>query len=399
MYRLLFFIITALIIGVGLACEEDTPPRLPDIVWEGEKIRYGTTDNILPPAGTFARFEKVVSDIEIELGVSIPEGKKIDYYYLGAYIDDWREFCKSGHEKVIPGCTKYDGRVFSFYEDTISVHELIHAVMFITIGTSHSLLSEGFAVYFSDRSFFLDDDENDSAQDRIDRIENAMFANAVSADVDYESAGYFVGYLINEYGLEATLELYRQATQSSTKQDLNRILVELTGDSLETIFSNMVADMPQCHVEYVGYYSDLVPWNEKQWHYIYEISYDSNDVYADDIVSFHDGFLTVSSLFEIESDGGYLVTITMSPLDIGYTEPYITRCNEIYITSEGAYSAFIVNDERINWDIVGDEITDTYLFTFAVGTYELMIPISYYPDINDFFSASDFVEVTIVKTE
>lgn len=383
------FIIVLIVCILG--CEEEQQ-SLPDFIWEGEKIRFATNGELPLPEGTFVKFEKVVSDLETRLNVEIPEGKTIDYYHLLGY--QWEDFCTSSKD-LISGCTTEDGTIYYFMPDIINVHELVHGVLVLTLGDSHSVFEEGAAEFFSHRPFY-DDSDSPPAETRIQILKESIFSDAAPADVDYEAAGYFVGYLVNIYGLEVVKELYQQSSYSSSQEDISILLEALTGDSLDVILNDMTTTMPECYVENSCFFSHEISWSGDTWVYDYDISATGVDVYAENMQSYENGFVVVSSLIDIPSSGTYEIAFLSDSSVITNMTPDFMQCTETYLTIDDMYSSYSYIPESDDFVQHEDgEFKKVFTFSFDPGIYEMRISLFFSTGIDAFLNTSNFLNVSV----
>jgi hypothetical protein len=128
--------------------------------------------------------------------------------------------------KDVSGCS-YSEDSIVFAEKPDLVHELVHAVV-DWARRPHHFLREGLAV----------------------RLSNAAYASGVWSDLDLEAAwnvredevdtsrmdaAYVIGYLLDEFGPKAVMDLYRQLGPEATFDDFARVLNEVTGEDVDSL--------------------------------------------------------------------------------------------------------------------------------------------------------------------
>jgi hypothetical protein len=132
---------------------------------------------------------------------------------------------------------------------------------------------EGFAVSYANFRTLLTVFR--SKQQHLELLDAALNTNGNTIDGEaYEVAGYFVSWLIDEFGLDAVKRLYEAVPRHSSRQDLERHFKNELGTALPALISRMADDMPDSEFENRCYLSSLHPWNEKenQWQALIEFS-------------------------------------------------------------------------------------------------------------------------------
>ncbi len=181
-----------LIASLGVAA---CPAAAPDAgsFLETKYVRY-VTDQPLAPCGGLAR----VTDKQVEylfdlLGEPYADPLSIEY--------EWAEDSSTLNcDKKVAGCaqaTPEGASISSLY--LADLHELAHAAHLLTIGTSHPVLTEGFASYASNQPRVA------TAQDPMiftQTIEDMFVVGSVSAE-RYPVAARFVGMTIERKGIDA----------------------------------------------------------------------------------------------------------------------------------------------------------------------------------------------------
>jgi hypothetical protein len=226
LYTLLLLLFTA---GAAIGCDTG----LPEVAWEGKKIRFATTEDHLPCGRALEILDEDVMELEEELGLALPGGVKITYYWLPYHMhlspcSDWGSGCALNYTIFTTSSSHH--------------HEVVH-ILTSTLGPGHAFLSEGFAEAFNRRSRF-----ELSNEDYIEeRIKSCLIPYAVSADIDYPLAGKFTRFLITEYGLASAKTVYSRLSPGSDESDYDRVFKAVLGGSLNTIIDNFVETEPECY--------------------------------------------------------------------------------------------------------------------------------------------------------
>lgn len=207
------------VVAGALACGacgvEDAPAaEPPPIVWEGEWLSFGRSDQVEPQCGGVAPYmDRYVGELIDIFGVD-PD-IAVAFYY----VDDASTPCDS------IACVK-EHAVFS--RDPIQEHELVHAVRSFE-GFSHLLLEEGAAEYWGDdsKAFPFRQQTGGSI---VGAAETASEGFATEA---YGVAGRFHAFVVREAKLDATNALLRSTTEHMGTQALDEQLERVTGLGLQ----------------------------------------------------------------------------------------------------------------------------------------------------------------------
>jgi hypothetical protein len=193
-------------------------PKLPSAVTaESDHFVFHTDARDLvgcTPDQLLVHLEKNLAAVQSMLGFATP-GSKVDYYYYDPKSPE-RADCNGGSGR----CTKYPANVFT--TRLLDRHELVHAYL-RALSRPHALYEEGLAelllcdraakpaptqgwrelVQFQDRGFY------DGADDA-----------AVAAF--YNSAAWFVRYLVDTFGFPQVMAHYLSSSRSSNPDDFRR---------------------------------------------------------------------------------------------------------------------------------------------------------------------------------
>lgn len=190
--------VLVLIASLGaVACPAAAPDE--DSFLETKYVRY-VTDQPFAPCGGLAR----VTDTQVEylfdlLGEPYPAPLSIEYGWAG---DSSVLKC----EEKVAGCaraTSEGASISSIY--LADLHELAHATHLLTIGTSHPVLTEGFASYASNQPRAATVQNPTSF---TQTIEDMFVVGSVSAE-RYPVAARFVGMTIERKGIDAFKKFWR----------------------------------------------------------------------------------------------------------------------------------------------------------------------------------------------
>ena len=297
-------------------CDEGS---LPDITWEGNKIRFGTTYDYLPCGTTLEVLDQAVVELENSAEISLQKDEKITYYWLRP-SDMHLTPCGNAD-----GCTNGSTTVYS--ELPLATHELAHTV-FSKLGRSHALLEEGFAVAFDwfhiPPSYPCTDDDF-PCEDAIDHIESALSSEFGRKDLNYLFAGHFIRYLLDTHGLSACKQVYTEISLNSNYSKINSIFLTVFGDDISQLLQNWKNEAPWCYnAEFVCNYPEIVPNQDGSdlfWELAVDLRCDSQTVNGQDGYR----FLHYYSVISIPGSGEYVFTVESTP-DTS-AELYIFDCN------------------------------------------------------------------------
>lgn len=193
-------------------------PQIP-LVHETEHLDIHVADGRFLCAGSALEYERFYSEVgdilELELDARVP-------LYLPNNLS---EYCPDG----APGCRSLDGLVY-VSPGTVR-HELAHAATCEWRSRSAHAITEGVAVAFeptplaalADPDSFVTDDRDDP--------------------VDYDKAGHFARWLLEEYGPQAMRTLYRAAPLEGGDGVLSAVS-EAFGAPYESIAATYLSDAP-----------------------------------------------------------------------------------------------------------------------------------------------------------
>ena len=264
---------------------------LPKIAWEGDKIRFATTEDHLPCGRALEILDEDIKEMEKELGLPMPGGVKITYYWLPDHMHlspcaDWVSGCASDYTIFTTSSSHH--------------HEVVH-ILTARLGPGHAFLSEGFAEAFNRRSRF----ELAKEDDLEARIKRCLISYAVSADIDYPLAGKFTRFLITEYGLDLVKTVYSRLPPRSDESDYDRVFKAVLGDSLSTIIDKFVQNAPECYAT-PSECRDMEPatqWEDGVWEHRFEMSC------TEAVGEASGGEIFQSTVIDVETSGPYKMEV------------------------------------------------------------------------------------------
>ena len=216
--RLLFLIFT-------LGCSPTQPP----VVFTSEEFELRTDHFSQICAGTTSYMRSSVLHIQEQLGVAPDE--PITYIWepeFERYIELVGGTCGG---IVAFGCARNS----TVYSTSIpNTHEFVHAVA-NEYGSTHALLREGLAVS-------LGGAQRVEARIPCDNSYADILASGLNGNPDYGRAGKFAHFIIETYGIEKFVDLYRQAERDMAPETF----IALIEGELGTSWSELTAHIDGC---------------------------------------------------------------------------------------------------------------------------------------------------------
>lgn len=274
-------------LGALFACSPDFPAPF----WTGAHLAYATTTDLKICDGSWVVQDRYVGLLSDLLGVSLPRPVR----FALIERDEREKFCE---DSDLLGCTR-DDESYSIY--AVQLHELAHAVAAPAGIRGPVAFQEGLAEVFSDGQ--------DSDPKRLPIGD--VLDNFAGDGGSYYTAGLFVRFLIEDYGLEKLLTFMRAtdeddspAAQASTFADVYGVTLEQAAIDFEDypsckMWSNRIAVF-ECEAE-------LVPWEDSTWRAASSLACESPDVLG----PVPDGakmFVWETRALMVEADGKYLAT-------------------------------------------------------------------------------------------
>lgn len=148
------------------------------------------------------------------LKVAFPE--KIKYYLLDSREEVGKLYGNSG---PINGFAVWgENKVYAVYNEKIKCigpHEDAHLISFVINNPETDFIVEGLAMYFDEKWWDVDNDcwasyykTNDNNLSIVSLLNNEKFYE-YDCEVTYPLSGSFTKYLIDEYGIDKYLDLYK----------------------------------------------------------------------------------------------------------------------------------------------------------------------------------------------
>jgi len=282
-------------------------PRFPDPFWTGAHLVYATTSDVEVCAGSWVVQDRYVDLLSELLGVKPRRPVRF------AFIErsEREEFC---YDDDPLGCAIGD-ESYSIY--AVQLHELAHAVAKPAGIRGPLAFQEGFAEVFSDGQ--------DSEPERLPIVD--VVGDFAGDGGSYYTAGLFVRFLIEEYGLEKLLAFMRGTAEDDGIEGFSKVFENVYGVALNDTFAEF-EDYPSCtmwnnRIALFECASPEVPWEGADWRATSPLACDSPDVLG----PVPDGdkmLIWTTRTVEIESDGEYLATVEGDVA--GSAGARITRC-------------------------------------------------------------------------
>ena len=286
-YRVCTLLLLLFAVWAAAGCDTG----LPKVAWEGDKLRFATTEDHLPCGRALEVLDEDIKEMEKELGLPLPGGVKITYYWLPDHMNlspcaDW-----------VSGCAA-DYTIFT--TSSSHHHEVVH-ILTARLGPGHAFLSEGFAEAFNRHSRF-----ELAKEDKLEeRIKRCLISYAVSADIDYPLAGKFTRFLITEYGLDPMKVVYSRLPPRSDESDYDRVFKAVLGDSLNTAVDKFVRTAPECYAT-PSECHDMEPtstWKDGVWEHTFEMSC------SEAVGEASGGDIFQSTVVDVETSGPYKLEV------------------------------------------------------------------------------------------
>lgn len=201
----------------GPSCVADRPPLDP---WNGEYIRYESSQSLAVCAGTREYVDGFVPFLANELGVEIPDERIIFRWLSSDDYGAWAGYCGSPY-----GCTR--GSVANSARP-ILLHELVHALAHGVYGLpGTAFFVEGLAEAYGAVDYGLPRFPYEVGDPRVTM--DAM----TSDDVNYLDAGGFVTFMLTRHGPAAFGEFYRGGSGRRTMAEIRADFLAAFGAELD----------------------------------------------------------------------------------------------------------------------------------------------------------------------
>lgn len=234
--RLPFSLILVLNLVSLSACKSE--PQFPDPCWEGENILFATTASVCPCLGTLERLDNLVPQLENLLNEKMPDGEKIRFFWMP------ENMAGNPCPEEAVGCAaqrnENERYVFVKHLTAVAIHELTHAVLVRLLG-GHDIFEEGIPTCFGNLHQYSSLTWEDSRED----IESLFIPNFTSME-EYDRAGRFICYLLDQFGIDAVKTLYTQSEPNWDKDDFNAAFYSTIGVSFDTIIDEYTSGEVGC---------------------------------------------------------------------------------------------------------------------------------------------------------
>ncbi len=234
------------LLGVSLM---STGGCFPDIEYEGKYVHLGTDSHVPPCEGTVDYLDLYVEALADYLG--------IEPFIIEVY---WLIFGLHRCPETAEGCAA-EGIVVTAWLPP--EHELAHALFAYQ---SNSFFDEGTATALGG---YNPTDAPPVPTSRVHDPRDVLTIDQLPGEY-YETAGSFVLFLIEKYGVETYMSLYEQIDSESTYEDIDRAMQGVLGAGLNPLVESYLAADQQCFSQ-IAYCSSAHPqgeWlDEYRWSY------------------------------------------------------------------------------------------------------------------------------------
>lgn len=323
----LWFIFSAL--ATGAACHTE----IPDPLWKGEHLHYGTTTSAPICRGSFYRQELHAVETARLLGFDLSGV----IHYTRATPSEVDEYC-FGHSS--DGC-QYDddGMNLAFSVRNFDFHELAHAVAEFAGLSGAQPFAEGFAEVFSDGI--------DLDMPRLPIAE--VLQRFKPHDDTYYTMALFARFLIERHGLDGFLDLLRATERDDDFARMSAAFTGVYGEPLEVAMTEFDA-YPSCsemsnRIAAVDCNLPLQPWDVGLLELTAEIDCSRDDVLgptrAGHIYTTRAFEITTSALYALgtsEPDGlSFFRLVKCGSCWDSYDETFFDETFEIRALTPGRY--------------------------------------------------------------
>lgn len=291
----------------ALSAASACSPETPEPFWTGTYLAYSSTTEIDVCEGSWVLQDRYVELLSELLGVTPP--RPVRFTFIDRY--EREKFCD---DDSLLGCAR-DDEVYSIY--AVQLHELAHSVA-TPAGLGGPLaFQEGFAEVFSDGQFSV-----------AERLPIADVVQDFAGDGgSYYTAGLFVRFLIEEYGLEKLLAFLRNTDRDDGVETYAAVFEETYGAPLTDALAAFEA-YPSCtmwnnRIALLECMAPPLPWAGDAWTASSALACDDPEVLGP--VPDGEKMLVWSTrTLDIESNGQYVARTTGEVA--GAAGARITRC-------------------------------------------------------------------------
>ncbi|HWB78212.1 MAG TPA: hypothetical protein VG755_24775 [Nannocystaceae bacterium] len=214
------------ILGAAVPACADEAPEVPPIVWEGEHLRFGTSEDLdAVCAGTLPYADDLVEHMAHLLGAAEPT---VDFYWVPDGLD---RYCVP--EQV--GCT-VGSSVFSQF--VLHQHEFVHA---LRDHGAYRPLEEGLAELYGDDWEAFYHLEGDVIE---------MFETHDKKPLEgpwYPLAGFFASFLRHHAGTADFLAFVEATNKGDSWDVTERMFTEFFDATVDDLVADQTATYPRCN--------------------------------------------------------------------------------------------------------------------------------------------------------
>jgi hypothetical protein len=268
-----------------IACELD----LPEPIWKGEHLHYGSTTSEPICRGSFFRQEQHALLLADLLGLELTE---VIRYTKVADRDEMAEYCEG--LKAI-GCAYVD-KPYAFGIHGFNFHEITHVVMNSAGIEGPRPFREGFAEVFSDGAGF-----NTAETPLADVLHGFEFD-----DRDYHTAGLFARFLIDRHGLDRYVLFLKSADSQASFAEFSPVFEDIFDEPLAQAMADFES-YPSCRemsnrIALVDCSLPLTPWDGRVVTLTADVACDQDDVLS----PAQNDLMFTTRGFEVTEAGNYL---------------------------------------------------------------------------------------------
>lgn len=299
----------SLLVGVLVACQ----PALPEPIWEGESLHYGTTTDAPVCRGSFVLQERHAVELARLMGFELPDIIR----FTRLKLRQLRRYCGWRAR----GCA-WDEEPYAFMaESSYNFHEITHVVANLGGLSGPTAFNEGFAEVFQDGSASI--------------LAGTPLAQVLHGDVDdvadYHTAGRFVRFLIERHGLEVFVAFMRSTWRDAEFDEFAPIFAEVFGEPIEAAMADF-AEYPNCssqsnRIALLDCALPPQPWDGPILTLGADVSCERSDVLGPNKL----GLMYTSRAFGIAEAGSYRVS---SPASTSWSFARVSKCGSCWDSLE-----------------------------------------------------------------
>lgn len=273
-------------LAAGAACR----PEIPEPIFKGKHIHYGTTTNDPVCRGSFVRQEQHAIEMARLLDIELSEVIQ----YTRATRSEVADYC---FHQSNDGCQYEDhDDLLAFSFRSFSFHEIAHAVAYLGGIRGTRAFEEGFAQLFDDGA------NGTTKRAAIEEI----LRNFTPGLVPYQTIGLFSRFLVERYGLPRYIAFMRATDRDDDFDRMSAIFADIFDEPLATAMSEFDA-YPSCaemsnRLAVVDCNLPLEPWDDRNIYLHVDIACDQDDVLGPT----PEGYIYTTRAFEVPKPGVYV---------------------------------------------------------------------------------------------